>query len=138
MTNRNMKNGIIVLVASTLIMGLLTPAPLVQAVGLPKKSGTDYAKDACKEWAKVSNNLPKTQAQFTSWIASASKAVKNATPKAASAAKRDASFNPFLSNFLFLQSELQYLNAYRQFSNAKQWDSSVMYLKSTCYKLLSN
>ena len=104
---------------------------------LPMKDANSYAKDACKEFAKVSNKLPTTQKELTSWLKSASKAINNALPKAASAAKRSSSWNTFLGDFMFLQGELKYMTAYRAFSNAKQWDASVTALKTTCYKLLS-
>ena len=112
----------------------LTP---VEAGKFPAKDANSYAKDACKEWAKVSSKLPTTQNEFTSWISSASKATAKAIPKAASAAKRDKSWNTFLADFIFVQGELKYLSSYRQFSNARQWDASVGSLKSTCYKVLA-
>jgi hypothetical protein len=104
---------------------------------VPTKDANSYAKDACKEWAKVSNKLPTTQKEFTNWISSASKATAKAIPKAASAAKRDKKWNTFLANLIFVQGELKYLSSYRQFSNARQWDASVGALKSTCYIVLA-
>jgi hypothetical protein len=109
----------------------------VQAVRVPAKDANSYAKDACKEWSKVSSKLPTTQTEFTSWISSASKATAKAIPKAASAAKRDKAWNTFLADLIFVQGELKYLSSYRQFSNARQWDASVGSLKSTCYKVLA-
>jgi hypothetical protein len=104
---------------------------------LPMKDANSYAKDACKEFSKVSSKLPTTQKQLTAWLKSASNAVGKAVPKAASAAKRRNSWNTFLGDFIFIQGELKYMTAYRAFSNARQWDASVTSLKSTCYKLLS-
>ena len=104
---------------------------------LPMKDADSYAKDACKEFSKVSSKLPTTQKQLTAWLKSASKAVGKAIPKAASAAKRSKSWNTFLGDFIFLQGELRYMTAYRAFSNARQWDISVTSLKSTCYQLMS-
>ena len=109
----------------------------VEAARFPAKDANSYAKDACKEWSKVSNKLPTTQKEFTSWINSASKATAKAIPKAASAAKRDRAWNTFLADLIFVQGELKYLSSYRQFSNARQWDASVGSLKSTCYKVLA-
>ncbi len=109
----------------------------VHAQERPRKDARSYAVDACKEWAKVSNKLPTTQAELTKWLSSASKATNNAVPRASSAAKRDRSWNTFLGHFLFVQEELKYMTAYRAFSNARQWDTSVMYLKVTCSKLLA-
>ena len=109
----------------------------VDAGKVPAKDANSYAKDACKEWSKVSNKLPTTQTEFTSWINSASKATAKAIPKAASAAKRDKAWNTFLADLIFVQGELKYLSSYRQFSNARQWDASVGSLKSICYKVLA-
>ena len=109
----------------------------VHAGKVPAKDANSYAKDACKEWAKVSNKLPTTQKEFTNWISSASKATARAIPNAASAAKRDKKWNTFLADLIFVQGELKYLSSYRQFSNARQWDASVGALKSTCYIVLA-
>ena len=122
-------------VSAALVFGTAAITP-VHAMVHPAKSAGSYAKDACKEWAKVPR-LPTTQAELTKWLQSASKATKNAVGKASSAAKRDKAWNTLLGHFLMLQEELQYVSAYRAFSNARQWDTSVMYLKVTCSKLLA-
>ena len=109
----------------------------VHAEKAPAKDANSYAKDACKEWAKVSNKLPTTQKEFTNWISSATKATAKALPNAASAAKRDKAWGTFLADLMFVQGELKYLSAYRQFSNSRQWDASVGALKSTCYMILA-
>ena len=122
---------------SALVLSVCAICAPAQALTTPRKSANDYAKDACKEWSKVSNKLPTTQKEFTDWISSATKATAKAIPKAASAAKRNKAWGTFLADLMFVQGELKYLSAYRQFSNAKQWDASVGALKSTCQIILA-
>lgn len=123
-------------ICAALVFGTCATTP-ANAVAHPAKSAGSYAKDACKEWAKVPGGLPTTQAELTKWLDNASRATKNAVSRASSAAKRDKAWNTFLGHFLVVQEELQYISAYRAFSNARQWDASVMYLKVTCSKLLA-
>ena len=126
-----------ILVVCSVGLASLSFGSAVGAQERPAKDARSYAVEACKEWAKVSKKLPTTQVELTKWLSSASKVTKNAVPRASSAAKRDRSWNTFLGHFLFVQEELQYMTAYRAFSNARQWDTSVMYLKVTCSKLLA-
>jgi hypothetical protein len=132
------------LTTSLCVFSLPVPALKAESFALqlpvqrvPMKDANSYAKDACKEWSKVSSKLPTTQKQLTAWLKSATKATNNAIPKASSAAKRSSAWNSFLGDFIFVQGELKYMTAYRAFSNAKQWDTSVTALKVTCNKVLS-
>jgi hypothetical protein len=125
----------------TVVLAIILPSFTfslpVHAAKAPAKDANSYAKDACKEWAKVSNKLPTTQKELTDWLSSATKATSKAIPKAASAAKRDNRWSTFLADLIFVQGELKYLSTFRQFSNPRQWDASVSALKSTCYIILA-
>jgi hypothetical protein len=105
-----------------------------QAISL-RTSDTSLIKTACKEWSRTPSQ-PKTSAELTKWLGAAQTATKRALVPATAAAKKNSKWNAFVGNLVILQANMDSLQRKRQFADAKLWDYAVIYLKSTCTRIL--
>lgn len=101
----------------------------------PRASDVSLIKKACTEWSRTPRQ-PTTSAELTKWLRAAQIATKRALSPATQAAKKNPRWNTFVGNLVILQANMDSLQRKRQFADAKLWDYAVMYLKSTCTRML--
>jgi hypothetical protein len=126
--------GTLFLVASNLVLVAGFPLDSAHAAA-PRASDTSLIKSACKEWSRTPRQ-PTTQTELTKWLSAAQTATKRALVPATAAAKKNSKWNSFVGNLVILQANMDSLQKKRQFADAKLWDYAVIYLKSTCTRML--
>ena len=102
----------------------------------PAKSADSYIKSACKEWAKTPKFAIKTTKQLDAWLLKAQKTTKKALTPAVSASKLNSKWDSLVGYLVILQANMDSLQQSRTFADAQLWDSAIVYLKSTCQRIL--
>jgi hypothetical protein len=131
-SNRAVKGMVGVCVGLLLVAGSLSGE--AKAVS-PMASDSSLIKSACKEWSRTPRQ-PKTSAELTKWLVAAQTATKKALVPATQASKKNSKWDAFVGHLLILQLNLDSIQKNRRFLDAKLWDSAVIYLKSTCTRIL--